>query len=55
VLRPSAAAELLGLPTREIIRLMWEERVPRVRLADGTLGVPEAAVHALRRDGSASA
>lgn len=40
VLRPSEAARHLGVRTRVIIRAMYEERVVRVRLADGTLGIP---------------
>ena len=51
VLRPSAAAAQLGVPTRDVIRLMWERRVPRVRLADGTLGVPQSAVEDLLHEG----
>ena len=51
VLRPSAVAAQLGVPTRDVIRLMWERRVPRVRLADGTLGVPQSAVEELLHDG----
>lgn len=48
VLRPSAAAEHLGLPTRDVVRLMYERRVPRIRLPDGTLGVPVSALENLR-------
>lgn len=45
VLLPAEAARRLGVPTRFVIQAMYEERLPRVRLADGTLGIP---VDALR-------
>lgn len=44
LLRPSEAAERLGVRTVVIVEAMYEKRLPRVRLADGTLGVPERAV-----------
>ena len=40
VLRPSEAARQLGVRTRIIIQAMHDKRIVRVRLADGTLGVP---------------
>ena len=33
VLRPAAAARRLGVPTRVIIKAMYEKKLPRVRLA----------------------
>ena len=39
VLRPAEAARRLGVPTRVVIEAMYEKKVPRVRLADGTLGI----------------
>lgn len=40
VLRPAEAARRLGVPTRVIVQAMYEKKLPRVRLPDGTLGVP---------------
>jgi hypothetical protein len=40
VLRPAEAARRLGVPTRDVIQAMYEKQLPRVRLSDGTLGVP---------------
>jgi hypothetical protein len=40
VLRPSEAARRLGVPTRIVIQAMYEKKLPRVRLQDGTLGIP---------------
>jgi hypothetical protein len=40
VLRPAEAARRLGVPTRVVIQAMYERKVPRVRLSDGTLGIP---------------
>lgn len=40
VLRPAEAARRLGVRTRVVIEAMYYERVPRVRLPDGTLGIP---------------
>jgi pyridoxal biosynthesis lyase PdxS len=48
VLRPAEAARRLGVPTRVIIQAMYEKRLPRVRLADGTLGVPTDALEAFQ-------
>ena len=44
VLRPAQAARRLGVPTRVIVQAMYEKKLPRVRLADGTLGVPSDAL-----------
>ena len=48
VLRPAEAARRLGVPTRVIVQAMYEEKLPRVRLADGTLGVPSDALDAFQ-------
>ncbi len=45
-LLPTEAAKRLGVPTRVVIQAMYERRLPRVRLADGTLGIPEDALEA---------
>jgi hypothetical protein len=39
VLLPAEAARRLGVPTRVIIQAMYEKRLPRVLLDDGTLGI----------------
>ncbi len=44
VLRPAEFAERLGVRTRVVIEAMYYKRVPRVRLDDGTLGIPEDAL-----------
>ena len=44
VLRPAEAARRLGVPTRVVIQAMYEKKLPRVRLDDGTLGVPSDAL-----------
>jgi hypothetical protein len=44
ILRPAEFAERLGVRTRVVIEAMYERRVPRVRLEDGTLGIPEDAL-----------
>ena len=43
-LLPAEAARRLGVDTRVVIKAMYEERLPRVRLADGTLGIPAEAL-----------
>lgn len=43
-LRPAEAAQRLGVRTKVIIEAMYEERIPRVRLEDGTLGIPADAL-----------
>jgi hypothetical protein len=44
VLLPAEAARRLGVPTRAVIQAMYERRLPRVRLDDGTLGIPADAL-----------
>jgi hypothetical protein len=44
ILLPAEAARRLGVPTRVIIQAMYEKKLPRVRLADGTLGIPAEAL-----------
>ncbi|TEX47386.1 MAG: hypothetical protein B7C54_03655 [Acidimicrobiales bacterium mtb01] len=44
VLLPAEAARRLGVPTRWILQAMFEKRLPRVRLGDGTLGIPSDAL-----------
>ena len=44
VLLPAEAARRLGVPTRVIVQAMYEQKLPRVRLEDGTLGVPAEAL-----------
>ena len=40
VLLPADAARRLGVPTRVIVQAMDERTIARVRLDDGTLGIP---------------
>ncbi|HKY16970.1 MAG TPA: hypothetical protein VJM33_18735 [Microthrixaceae bacterium] len=44
VLLPAEAARRIGVATRDIVRAMHEKRIPRVRLEDGTLGIPASAL-----------
>jgi pyridoxal biosynthesis lyase PdxS len=44
VLLPAEFALRAGVPTRVVIQAMHEKRVPRVKLADGTLGIPADAL-----------
>lgn len=44
VLLPAEAARRLGVATRVIIEAMYEEKLPRVKLSDGTLGIPADAL-----------
>ena len=44
VLLPAEAARRLGVPTRVVVQAMYERRLPRVKLADGTLGIPADAL-----------
>ena len=46
VLLPAEAAERLGVATRGVVRAMYERRLPRVKLEDGTLGIPADALDA---------
>ena len=43
-LLPAEAARRLGVPTRVVIQAMYEKKLPRVRLEDGTLGIPADAL-----------
>lgn len=40
VLLPAEAARRLGVRTRVVIEAMYYKRIVRVRLPDGTLGIP---------------
>lgn len=44
VLLPAEAARRLGVPTRVVVQAMYERRLPRVKLEDGTLGIPAGAL-----------
>lgn len=44
VLLPAEAARRLGVPTRVVVKAMYEHKLPRVKLADGTLGIPADAL-----------
>jgi hypothetical protein len=44
VLLPAEAARRLGVPTRVVVQAMYEKRLPRVKLEDGTLGIPADAL-----------
>ena len=44
ILRPAEAARRLGVRTRVVIQAMYERKVPRVKLPDGTLGIPADAL-----------
>ncbi len=44
ILLPAEAAQRLGVATRVVIKAMYEEELPRVRLSDGTLGIPADAL-----------
>lgn len=48
VLLPAEAARRLGVATRVVVQAMYEKRLPRVRLEDGTLGVPADALDAFQ-------
>jgi hypothetical protein len=43
-LLPAEAARRLGVPTRVVVQAMYEKKLPRVKLEDGTLGVPAEAL-----------
>ena len=49
LLRPTEAARRLGVQTRVVIRAMYEQRRPRVRLPDGTLGIPAEALESFEQ------
>ena len=44
VLLPAEAAQRLGVATRVIVQAMYEKKLPRVKLEDGTLGIPADAL-----------
>jgi hypothetical protein len=44
ILLPAEAAQRLGVATRVIIEAMYEQTLPRVKLSDGTLGIPAEAL-----------
>lgn len=44
VLLPAEAARRLGVATRVVIEAMYQEELPRVKLSDGTLGIPAEAL-----------
>jgi hypothetical protein len=44
VLLPAEVARRVGVPTRVIVQAMYEKKLPRVKLEDGTLGVPAEAL-----------
>jgi hypothetical protein len=44
ILLPAEAARRLGVATRVIIEAMYEQKIPRVKLSDGTLGIPAASL-----------
>jgi hypothetical protein len=44
VLLPAEAARRLGVATRVVVQAMYEKKLPRVKLEDGTLGVPADAL-----------
>ena len=48
VLLPAEAAQRLGVPTRVVVQAMYERRLPRVRLEDGTLGIPADALESFQ-------
>ncbi len=48
VLLPAEAARRLGIATRDVVRAMYEKRLPRVKLDDGTLGIPADALDSFR-------
>lgn len=48
ILLPAEAARRLRVPTRVVIRAMYDRRLPRVRLDDGTLGIPSEAVNTFK-------
>lgn len=44
MLLPAEAARRLGVQTRVIVQAMYEKKLARVRLSDGTLGIPADAL-----------
>lgn len=47
VLLPAEAARRLGVATRVVVQAMYEQWLPRVKLEDGTLGVPADSLRSL--------
>ena len=47
VLLPAEAAQRLGVATRVVVQAKYETRLPRVKLEDGTLGIPADALESL--------
>jgi hypothetical protein len=50
ILLPAEAARRLGIPTKVVVQAMYERKLPRVRLEDGTLGVPADALADFQRE-----
>lgn len=48
VLLPAEAARRLGVATRVVVQAMYEKRLPRVKLDDGTFGIPADVLDAFR-------
>lgn len=48
VLLPADAARRLGVATRVIVQAMYEKKLPRVKLDDGTLGAPAESLDAFQ-------
>jgi hypothetical protein len=44
ILLPAEAARRLGVSTRVIVQAMYEKKLPRRKLGEGTLGVPAEAL-----------
>jgi hypothetical protein len=44
ILLPADAARRLGVATKVVIQAMYERKLPRVKLDDGTLGIPSDAL-----------
>ena len=44
ILLPAEAARRVGVATRVIVQAMYEQKLPRVLLDDGTLGIPADAL-----------
>lgn len=55
ILSPPEAARRLGVRTAVVIQAMYEKRLPRVRLDNGTLGVPAEALEGFHTEVTAGA
>ena len=53
ILWPASAARRLGVRTLVVIEAMYERRLPRVRMSDGTLGIPASELDGFRPEVSA--